>query len=120
MNSFQVILFFFLFSFGFCLTALLISFFRAKQNPYPEKNTFYECGFDKFPLPEKYFFHINYYSIAILFIILDVEILLLFPWSIHVKELGFQTYLLVMSFFIVLGIGFIYEWKKGVLEPNKS
>ena len=52
----------------------------------------------------------------ILFIIFDLEITFLFPWSIKFEILHFFGYVSMIIFIYILLIGFIYEWKKGALE----
>jgi NADH-quinone oxidoreductase subunit A len=56
-------------------------------------------------------------SVAILFILFDLEIAFLFPWAIVLAaEIGMFGFLAMVVFLAILVIGFIYEWKKGALE----
>ena len=54
--------------------------------------------------------------VSILFIIFDLEIIFLFPWSITLGKIGAAGFWSMMIFLTILVIGFIYEWKKGALE----
>jgi NADH-quinone oxidoreductase subunit A len=54
--------------------------------------------------------------VAILFIIFDLEISFLFPWSICISDLSTFAYWVMCDFFIILTIGLIYAWNKGGLE----
>jgi len=61
-------------------------------------------------------FEIRFYIVGILFIIFDLEIMFLFPWSINLEAVGFFGYWSMLFFLLILTIGFIYEWKRGALE----
>ena len=50
-----------------------------------------------------------------MFLIFDIEIVLLVPWAINSYSLGFFGLLLVFAFSMILTLGFIYEWFKGAL-----
>ena len=78
-----------------------------------EKLSAYECGFDPFG-DARHTFSIKFYLVAILFIIFDLEIVFLFPWSIALNS--YQAYYSMVYFLIILTIGFIYEWKRGALD----
>lgn len=80
-----------------------------------EKISAYECGFHPFE-DTRSKFDVRFYLVAILFIIFDLEITFLFPWSLKISGLGLGGYLSVMLFLYILLIGFYYEWKKGALE----
>ena len=91
------------------------SFVLARQNPNSEKLSPYECGFEPFE-DARVRFDVRYYLVAILFIIFDLEVAFLFPWSISLGQLGLFGFWSMIVFLGVLTIGFIYEWKKGALE----
>jgi NADH-quinone oxidoreductase subunit B len=59
----------------------------ARQNPYPEKLSAYECGFDPFE-NARHPFDVRFYLVAILFIIFDLEIAFLFPWAVSLSAIG--------------------------------
>jgi NADH-quinone oxidoreductase subunit A len=87
----------------------------ARQKPYPEKLSAYECGFEAFDDARRRF-DVRYYLVAILFIIFDLEVAFLFPWAISLKGIGVFGFLSMMGFLGVLTVGFVYEWCKGALE----
>ena len=97
------------------LVIVLASWVVARQRPNPEKLAAYECGFAPFE-DARSKFDVRYYLVAILFIIFDLEVAFLFPWSITLGSLGMFGFWSMMVFLGVLTIGFIYEWKKGALE----
>lgn len=106
-------------AFGLSGLLMLLSWLRGKAQPYKNKNLPYECGFDAFDVPEKntdHKFQIHFYLVAILFIIFDLEIALLFPWATSFKQIGVVGFYAMVVFLMVLTLGFIYEWRKGVLD----
>ena len=88
---------------------------RPNTNPYPEKLSAYECGFEPFDDARRRF-DVRFYLVAILFIIFDLEVAFLFPWAITLADIGVFGLLSMLGFLAVLTVGFIYEWKKGALD----
>ena len=82
---------------------------------YAEKDAPFECGFEAFE-NARMRFDVRYYLVAILFILFDLEIAFMFPWAVVFKDLGLFGFGVMSVFIIILGIGFVYEWKKGALE----
>ncbi len=99
--------------------ALLLTFIPFITSPRSKdsfsKNSPYECGFDEFE-NARVPFDVRFYLVAILFIIFDLEIALLFPWAIVIREIGLFGFFSMLFFLFILAIGFIYEYKKGALE----
>jgi NADH-quinone oxidoreductase subunit A len=95
------------------------SILAAKQRPYAEKVSAYECGFEAFDDARRRF-DVRYYLVAILFIIFDLEVAFLFPWAVTLMKLPRNVQVFsfwsMLCFLGVLTVGFIYEWKKGALE----
>ena len=91
------------------------SLLAGRQNPDTEKLSAYECGFDAFD-DTRGRFDVRFYLVCLLFIIFDLEIAFLFPWSISLKEIGVFGFWSMVTFLGVLTVGFVYEWKKGALE----
>ena len=87
----------------------------APSKPDPEKLSAYECGFNAFS-DARMKFDVRFYLVSILFIIFDLEVAFLFPWSITLRTTGAFAFWAMMVFLGVLTVGFIYEWKKGALE----
>lgn len=112
----------YIFIFIFLVTALLIaslifvfSYILVFQKADQEKISAYECGFNPFE-DARTTFDIRFYLVAILFLIFDLEISFLFPWSIMLSKITLFGFLTMVCFLIILTIGFIYEWFKGALE----
>jgi NADH-quinone oxidoreductase subunit A len=91
------------------------SLLAARQKPYPEKVSAYECGFEAFDDARRRF-DVRFYLVAILFIIFDLEVAFLFPWAVVLGDIGMFGFLSMLGFLAVLTVGFIYEWNKGALE----
>ncbi|MBN9561620.1 MAG: NADH-quinone oxidoreductase subunit A [Alphaproteobacteria bacterium] len=91
------------------------SLLAARQKPYAEKLSAYECGFEAFDDARRRF-DVRYYLVAILFIIFDLEVAFLFPWAVSLSDVGLFGFLSMIGFLAVLTVGFIYEWCKGALD----
>jgi NADH-quinone oxidoreductase subunit A len=91
------------------------SYILAVKNPDPEKVSVYECGFDPFG-DSRQKFEVRFFLIGILFIIFDLEISFLFPWSIVLLSLPMFGYWTMCLFLFILTVGLFYEWNKGGLE----
>lgn len=87
----------------------------SQAKPDNEKLSPYECGFEPFG-DARGEFDVRFYLVAILFIIFDLEVAFLFPWSITLSETGEFGFWSMVTFLGILTIGFIYEWMKGALE----
>ena len=78
------------------------------------KLSIYECGPEVTKQPNT--ISAQFYLIALLFILFDVEIIFMFPWAIDFKLLGWFGFAEMILFILLLTIGFVYAWKKGALE----
>ena len=93
----------------------VLTMLLGHDNPYQQKLSPYECGFEAFE-DARMKFDVRYYLVAILFILFDLEIAFMFPWAIVLQEIGWFGFWGMMVFLGILVIGFIYEWKKGALD----
>jgi NADH:ubiquinone oxidoreductase subunit 3 (subunit A) len=116
-NSFFFIKYFFFFCLIISILLFNISFLLNYQLPNIEKLSAYECGFNPFG-DARYKFEIHYYTIGILYIIFDLEIIYLFPWIMCFYELNLFGYLVMLFFLFILTLGFIFELFIGVLNWN--
>ena len=98
--------------------ALLVAKLIRPKRPTFEKLTTYECGENPEGSPWIKF-NIRFYVVALIFLIFDVEVVLLIPWALVYREFGLTGYLIGAIFLILLGIGMAYEWRKGDLEWDK-
>lgn len=79
-----------------------------------EKYSPYECGFTPF-WTEWAQFDIKFYLVALLFLVFDVELMFLLPYSLSYNYLGFYSYIIFLIFFTILVVGFLVEWSVGML-----
>ena len=79
------------------------------------KSEVFECGKDPVALPEGRF-AIKFSTIAIFFIIFDIELLFIWPWAALYRRLGWYGFVEMMVFLGILMIGFLYIWQKRGLE----
>ena len=93
----------------------VIGYILGPNRPDEAKNSPYECGFEAFE-DARMKFDVRYYLVAILFILFDLEIAFLFPWAVSLQEIGATGFWAMMVFLGILGVGFVYEWKKGALD----
>ncbi|WCF29408.1 NADH-quinone oxidoreductase subunit A [Xylella fastidiosa] len=100
---------------GIGLALILIGRFLGPHCPDSEKLSSYECGFSAFE-DARMKFDVRYYLIAIQFIVFDLEIIFIVPWTQVFMDIGARS-LVTMGLFVgMLFLGFIYVWKKGALE----
>jgi NADH-quinone oxidoreductase subunit A len=119
LENYLPIFIFFGLAFGLSIALITVSWLRSKNRPNVEKLSPYECGFETFDLPHQNTrgrFDVRFYVVAILFIIFDLELAFLFPWAITLKKIGVFGFWSMISFLLILTIGFLYEWRKGALE----
>ncbi len=87
----------------------------STYRPTPVKGEPYESGIPAIGSPRERF-AVKYYVVAMLFLVFDVEVVILFTWAVVFKRLGLFGYVTIMVFLLLLVIGLLYEWKKGALE----
>nr|WCH57931.1 NADH dehydrogenase subunit 3 [Hypnea nidifica] len=114
-SEYTFILIFLLLSTFLSFIIFILSYMLTPQKADQEKISAYECGFNPFD-DARATFDIRFYLVAILFLIFDLEISFLFPWSLVLKNIGIFGFWSMVIFLGVLTLGFIYEWYKGALE----
>lgn len=92
-----------------------LSTFIGPKNPTPEKMIPYECGSESTGARHSKL-SVKFYMTAILFVVLDVEVVLLYPWIVTFRENGWKGLLTMAPFLTLLVVALVYEWKKGILE----
>ena len=94
---------------------VLVSNLVAPRSKNDQKDEPYECGIPT-QGPSMIQFKVGYYLFAILFLIFDVETIFIFPWAVVMKKMGMVAFIEIVIFFVVLGLGLIYAWKKKALK----
>ena len=113
--EFKFIVIFSLISFILSFIICIASYLLSQKSPDKEKVSVYECGFNPFHSPGEPF-SIRFFLIAILFLIFDLEITYLFPWSCYSNVINIKGHIIVVIFLIILTLGLVYEWIRGGLE----
>ena len=94
---------------------LMLNVLLAVHKPDTEKVSAYECGFSPVYGQTRAPFSIQYYLVGILFLLFDLEILLLYPLATSLYQVGSYGFVVANLFFLVLTLGFMFEWGKGAL-----
>jgi NADH:ubiquinone oxidoreductase subunit 3 (subunit A) len=94
---------------------LMLNVLLAVHKPDTEKVSAYECGFSPVYGQTRAPFSIQYYLVGILFLLFDLEILLLYPLATSLYQVGSYGFVVAIMFFLVLTLGFMFEWGKGAL-----
>ena len=99
---------------------LLLNFLLSPHRPDAEKVLTYECGFSPILGQTRNTFHISFFLIALAFLILDLEILLFFPISVSLYQIGTFGLIIGLIFFILLTFGYIVEILAGNLKISNT
>jgi NADH-ubiquinone oxidoreductase chain 3 len=92
-----------------------VNLLLAPHNPYQEKDSVFECGFHSFSGQNRTQFSISFFIFGLLFLLFDLEILLVYPYSVSSYTNDIYGLLIMMVFFILLTLGFIFELGKNAL-----
>jgi NADH-quinone oxidoreductase subunit A len=94
---------------------LLLSRLFAPTAPSAAKLSTYECG--EVPYGSSWVqFNIRFYVVALIFIIFDVEVVMLYPWAVVFQRLGWLAFVEAFVFIVILLAGLAYLWKEGDLD----
>jgi len=105
-----------LFTLVMVITPIVLRFLKiVPSNLNPIKNSIFECGMETIGKTWVQF-NFHYYFYALIFLALDVLVVFLYPWAVHLRELGLFSFFTVLILVAIILIGYIYAWKKKVLE----
>ena len=108
----------FVITFGAFIATTMLSRFvggkLARKDTEKLKCTLYECGPEVTKQPNT--ISAQFYLMALLFILFDVEAVFLYAWAIIFKDLGLFGFIEMMVFILILVAGLAYVWRKGALE----
>ncbi|NP_696988.1 NADH dehydrogenase subunit 9 (mitochondrion) [Monosiga brevicollis] len=113
--EYSAVLIFLIVALALSCVLLGASYLLSNKNPDYEKVQQYECGFNPFS-DSRQPFEVRFFLVGILFIIFDLEISFLFPWSLVLSDIHVFGYWTMVTFLGILTIGLVYEWLKGGLE----
>jgi NADH-quinone oxidoreductase subunit A len=118
MASYVPLLLLFLIAAALAIGAFTASSLLGPKNPTPERMIPYECGSEssggRHVKPS-----VKFYLTAILFVVFDIEAVLIYPWAIQFRSLGWAGFATMSSFILLLVVALLYVWKKGALEWEK-
>ena len=97
---------------------LAVSAWVGPKQPSSRKLSPYECGVAPVGSARGRF-SVKFYLVAMLFILFDVEGIFFFPWAVIYKELGWFGFVEMLTYVFILLAGYVYIWRKGVLDWNR-
>lgn len=95
---------------------LSVNLLLAPHNPYQEKNSAFECGFHSFLGQNRSQFSISFFIFALLFLLFDLEILLIYPYLVSGYLNSIYGLTIMLVFFLLLTLGFCFELNKNALK----
>jgi NADH-quinone oxidoreductase subunit A len=99
----------------FAVAPLIVVWLIAPKKRSLAKGDVYECGVRTYG--ETWIrFRIQYYIYALMFVVFDIESLFLFPWAVSYAGLGAFALWEMAVFLVILVVGLVYAWGKGVLR----
>src|SRR3982750_4930184 len=102
------------------LVLLLVNLLFAPHNSYQEKDSVFECGFHSFLGQNRTQFSISFFIFGLLFLLFDLEILLVYPYSVSSYTNDIYGLVIMMVFFVLLTLGFIFELGKNALSIDSK
>lgn len=100
---------------GFAAGSVALSGLLGPRKPTPEKSAPYECGMP--PVGDaRERQSVKFYLVAMIFLLFDIEVAFLYPWAMALRQLGWTGFVQVVLFFLLLGAGYVYVWRKGALD----
>ena len=116
-GEYIILLIFFLAKITLTILHIGLSYVLAKQNPEKEKLSAYECGFEHYE-DARHNFDVQFCTVAILFLIFDIEIIFIMPWCISIGNLDSLGFWSMIDFILELSVGYFYIWYSRALDWN--
>ena len=104
----------------FAVLSLAVSALLRPDRPTPAKLAPYECGIEPERLPKGERFSVSFYTVAMLFIIFDVETIFLFPWAVGFRQLGLFGLIEMAIFIGLVFVAYVYVWQRGGLDWGQT
>lgn len=95
---------------------LAVNLILSPHNSYIEKDSAFECGFHSFLGQNRTQFSISFFIFALLFLLFDLEILLVYPYVVSAYSNGIYGLIVMLGFFLILTLGFVFELGKNALK----
>jgi len=103
-----------------CIILLAVNLILAPHNPYGEKKTAFECGFHSFLDQNRTQFNISFFIFALLFLLFDLEILLVYPYAVSSYVNSIYGLIVMLIFLVLLTLGFVFELGKNALSISSK
>ncbi|MFH1651565.1 MAG: NADH-quinone oxidoreductase subunit A [Chloroflexota bacterium] len=105
-----------LFTITMIIIPVILRFLGVVPNhPGPVKNANFECGMETIGKTWVQF-NFHYYYYALVFLVLDVLVVFLYPWAVSLRQLGFPGLGVITVLIGIIFIGYLYAWRKRALE----
>ena len=102
------------------IALLALNFLLATHKPDEAKVSQYECGFNAIEGQTRSTFQVHFYIVGLLFLVFDLEILLLMPIGVTLYQVSTFGFSIAIIFFIVLTIGFVLEIGSGAISLSNT
>jgi NADH-quinone oxidoreductase subunit A len=118
LDSYGSLLLMFVLAMGLAGALVVVSTLVGRHKRSPEKDEPYECGIHptgdaREPIS------VQFYMVALLFILFDIEAIFLYPWALVYRQLQVFGFVEMLLYIIILLAGYIFLWKKGALDWNR-
>ena len=99
----------------FAVGSVILGVLLGPSKPSPEKSAPYECGMP--PVGDaRDRQSVKFYLVAMIFLLFDIEVAFLYPWAMALRDLGWNGFIQVVLFMLLLLAGYVYVWRKGALD----
>jgi NADH-quinone oxidoreductase subunit A len=115
LSSYTAVAVFIGFGVAFVAINYLLNALVTRKVAEPQKYDSYECG----EVPEgsaQIQYNVRYFIFALIFVLFDVEVIFIFPWAVVYRDLGLFAFVEMLIFLLILILGLVYAWRKGVLH----
>ena len=100
---------------GFAIVSLAVAAILRPNRPFAAKLQTYECGAEPVG-PAWVQFPVGFYLVALLFLVFDALAVFLFPWALNLRALGLWGILSMLTFLVILSLGWVYAYRERILE----
>lgn len=112
----SAIIFFLFFIPVLSLILLSVNLILAPHMPYKEKKTPFECGYHSFLWQNRTQFTILFFVFGLLFLLFDIEIVLMYPFTVSSKINNVYGLIILIIFATIVTVGFVFELGKNALS----
>lgn len=118
LDNYGPLLLMFILACGLAGALVILSSIVGRHKRTREKDQAYECGIR--PTGDaRDPFHVQFYMVALLFILFDIEAIFLYPWALVYHDLQVFGFVEMVLYIIILLTGYIFLWKKGALDWDR-